>query len=369
MSGDNVTYDPATHGHRTWGEERSPAVNRQQLQQPVICLSLVVLLLAGCGGVQAEPTAVPTSVPPTPTPTSTTEAPTLVPPTPTPRSTTAGDSHYRFTLGDYKCVCLYDGIYNYGLSEKFAGVPREEVQEALRQHDLPTESARSPYTFLYVNTGEHQVLVDLGNGEGVPNAGRLDRSLEAAGIEPEEIDTVIITHAHPDHIGGTLDADDNLVFARASYYLSKEEWDFWFSESTMDLVPKWHVRLARKSLEALQDRITLLEGEAEIVPGIRAIPAPGHTPGHMVVAVSSGDEQLLYIGDTATHILHLEHRDWRPSYDILPEEAIASQRQILDLATAEGALVVATHFFPFPSLGTVVQKGEGWQWQPIATTE
>jgi glyoxylase-like metal-dependent hydrolase (beta-lactamase superfamily II) len=272
-------------------------------------------------------------------------------------------------LGDYECVCLYDGIYNYPLKDKFAGVPREEVQAALRQHNLPTESARSPYTFLYVNTGEHQVLVDMGAGEWVPNAGKLDQSLKAAGIEPEEIDTVVITHAHPDHIGGTLDAEDNLVFARASYYISKEEWDFWFSEGTVDLVPKWFVRLARESLEALRGRMTLLEGESEIVPGIRAVPAPGHTPGHMVVSVSSGDEQLLYIGDTATHVLHLEHPDWRPSYDILTEEAIASQRQILDLAAAEGALVVGTHFFPFPSLGTVVKKGEGWQWQPIAVTE
>jgi glyoxylase-like metal-dependent hydrolase (beta-lactamase superfamily II) len=345
-------------------------VNRQQLRQPMICLSLLVLLLAGCGGVQAESTAVPTPVPPTPAPTSTTEAPTSIPPTPTPRRTTAGDSHYRFALGDYECVCLYDGIYNYALSEKFAGVPREEVQEALRQHNLPTESARSPYTFLYVNTGEHQVLMDMGAGEwGGATAGRLDRSLKAAGIEPGQIDTVVITHAHPDHIGGTLDAEDNLVFARAGYYLSEEEWDFWFSEDTMDLVPKWFVRLARKSLEALEDRITLLEGESEIVPGIRAIPAPGHTPGHMVVAISSGDQQLLYIGDTATHVLHLEHPDWRPSYDILSEEAIASQRQILDLAVAEEALVVATHFFPFPSLGIIVKKGEGWQWQPIPTTE
>jgi glyoxylase-like metal-dependent hydrolase (beta-lactamase superfamily II) len=111
--------------------------------------------------------------------------------------------------------------------------------------------------------------------------------------------------------------------------------------------------------------MNLLEGESEIVPGIRVIPAPGHTPGHMVVSVSSGDEQLLYIGDTVVHPLQMEHPDWTLIYDILPEETIASKRQILDLAATDKALVIGQQLTPFPSLGTVVKKGEGWAWQPI----
>jgi glyoxylase-like metal-dependent hydrolase (beta-lactamase superfamily II) len=316
-------------------------------------LELVALLVVGCSGVQVEPTA--------------TAAP--IPPTPGPASMTADDGYYRFMLGDLECVCLYDGVYNYRLKNKFAGVPLEQVQEALRQHHLPTDGARSPYTFLYVNTGEHQVLVDMGAGESAPNVGKLVQSMGQAGIEPEQIDIVIITHAHPDHIGGALDGEGNPVYAHANYHTSKDEWDFWFSDDSMGQVPKWFVRLARKSLEGLQDRINLLEGEAEIVPGIRAIPAPGHTPGHIVVSVSSRDEQLLYVGDTATHILHLEHPEWRPSYDILPQKAIASKRRLFDLAATEKALVVGTHFYPFPSLGTVTKKGEGWQWSPVEPVE
>ena len=326
-------------------------MSRQQLLQSCAWLGLVALLVVGCSRVQA-------GQPEKPTPSS-----------PEPAGRTAADVTYRFMLGDFECICLYDGIHSYTLKDKFAGVPLEQVQEALRQHDLPTESARSPYTFLYIDTGEHQVLVDMGAGNSVPNAGKLVQSMNKAGIEPEQIDTVIITHAHPDHIGGTLNGEGKLVYPNASYYLSKDEWDFWFSEDSEVQVPKWFVRLARESLESLQDRINLLDGETEIVPGIHAIPAPGHTPGHMVVSVSSGDEQLLYIGDTATHILHLEHPDWRPSYDILPQEAVTSNRQIFDLAAAEKALVVGTHFFPFPSLGTVVKKGEAWQWQPTKMIE
>lgn len=142
-------------------------------------------------------------------------------------------------------------------------------------------------------------------------------------------------------------------------------WDFWFSEDSMDQVPKWFVRLARKSLESLHDQVSLLEGESEVMPGIRVIPAPGHTPGHVVVSVSSGAERLLYIGDTATHILHLEHPDWRPGYDILPDLAVVSSRQIFDLAADQQVLVVGTHSYPFPSLGTVAKQGEGWRWNSI----
>lgn len=118
----------------------------------------------------------------------------------------------------------------------------------------------------------------------------------------------------------------------------------------------------------MRDRLTLVDHASEIIPGIRVIPAPGHTPGHIVVQVSSGDAQLLYIGDVVLYPLHLEHPDWLPIYDILPEEAAASKRAIFDRAAEEGALVIGQHFPPFPSLGRVVKKEAGWEWQPIEMT-
>ncbi len=274
---------------------------------------------------------------------------------------------YRFRLGDFECACLSDGSWDYSTQKLFANVPGEQLQAALRQRNLPLETITTPYTYLYANTGEHQVLVDMGAGDYLaPRTGKLLHSMNAAGIEPAQIDTVVITHAHPDHIGGALDVRGQPVYANASYYMSQVEWSFWFSDASRALAPERYVNLARRNLEPLRNRMNLLEPEAEIIPGVSAIPAPGHTPGHMGVRISCGKEQLFYIGDTAIHPLHLEEPDWVPLYDLLPEEAVASKHRVFGWAAAEKAWVIGQHFPPFPSLGNVIKNGKVWQWQPIA---
>ncbi len=286
---------------------------------------------------------------------------------------------YPFSLGRFHCLSLRDGALNYPLESFFSNVPRQEVVEVLRQNHLPTDYITTPYTCLFVDTGQHRVLIDTGAGnlgagasKMFPNidhtttvTGELLGNLAAAGIEASTVDTVIVTHAHPDHIGGTLDARGKLLYGDAHYFVPRAEWEFWTATTAANQAPASMVDIARRNLEPMRERLTLVEDGEEIVPGIRVVATPGHTPGHIALEIGSDDETLLHISDVVLHPLHLEHPDWRPVFDLQPDEAAASKRRTFDRAAAEELLVFAHHFPPFPNLGRVRKYDRGWQWEPL----
>lgn len=274
---------------------------------------------------------------------------------------------YPFRVGSFECFAFCDGAADYTLESMVTNAARSDVEAYLVAHGLRTDLIHTPYTYLYVNTGKHKILVDMGAGNLFRTTGRLLKSMDQAGIAPKFVDSIFISHAHPDHVGGALNDQDEMIFSNATYYICQNEWDFWFSEQAINQVAESFISFARQKLTPLQERTVLIEKEKEIMPGVDVIFASGHTPGHMVVSFKSEGEQLLYTGDTVLHPLHLERPDWLPIYDILPELASLSKSHIFDLAAATKSLVLGQHFPPFPNLGYVVKKEIGWTWQPIQT--
>ena len=284
---------------------------------------------------------------------------------------------YRFKLGTFECIVVSDGTFAYPHPAKifFANAPKERLERVLSEHNIDPEQWEqhvTPYLCLVINTGEHRVLVDTGAGGLAPTTGKLVPNLQNEGIAPKDIDTVILTHGHPDHIGGNIDSEGKPAFPNARYIIWKDEWDFWTSEPNLaELKIDEHLKellitFARNNLLPIQDQLNLVDRETEILPGIRTVAAPGHAPGHMAVTISSDSEQLMCTSDTVLLQIHLEQPDWYAAVDFAPEQAIATRRRLLNWAAAERALVLAFHF-PFPGLGYAVKKGEAWQWEPIET--
>ena len=281
---------------------------------------------------------------------------------------TQAPGYYRFMLGDFEITALSDGTLALPVDKVLHTQP-ERVQAALRDQHIGLPAETSVNAFL-INTGSKLVLVDAGAGTlWGPTAGKLLASLKAAGYTPEQVDEVYITHLHTDHIGGAV-ANGAPVYANAIVRADQREVDYWLSKAHAAAAPagdKGAFEGAVASMEPLlkAQRFKALSGDTDLVPGVRAVAAHGHTAGHTVYLVESQGQTLYLIGDLI-HVGAVQFPD--PTVTIISDtdRKLAREQRIstFSRAAGEGAMIGAAHL-SFPGVGYVKPAGQGYQWMPI----
>lgn len=277
----------------------------------------------------------------------------------------------QFRVGEFRCVAVSDGALAYPPPVLLANTRDEVRSKELLELGEDPEQIILPYTCLYVDTGRNKMLFDTGIGQGIgPDAGKLLESLGEAGVRPTEIDTVVLSHGHPDHIGGLTKEDGTLSFPNARHVFWGTEWNYWTSESSLNSIPAGPFRellvsFPRKNLPPIKPNLDLIDKAGEVAPGVEVIPTPGHTVGHISFGITSGNDRLLVIVDVAVHRLQLTHPDWVTSVEFCPRTATATRRSLLDQAAVDKVRVMAYHL-PFPGLGRIAANGSAWHWEPDA---
>jgi glyoxylase-like metal-dependent hydrolase (beta-lactamase superfamily II) len=281
---------------------------------------------------------------------------------------------YRLKVGDLEVTALYDGTRAFdphwlnGTKATMDGVVNA-LQEDPRLLDVSDEG-------FMVNTGKQRILVDAGAGSwwGGGVLGRLEGSLRSAGYTPEEIDIVLITHLHSDHVGGLTTQDGKRVFPNADVYVAKAESDFWLSTEIAAKAPK-DVQPFFQSARAIAapyikaGKWHTFNGSETIVDGMQLVPLPGHTPGHTGYEFSSKGQKILFCGDIIhAQRVQLQHPEVTAVFDIDQNAAAATRLQLLPKLAREDVLIAGPHM-PFPALGRLRKEGTGYSWVPVVFTD
>jgi glyoxylase-like metal-dependent hydrolase (beta-lactamase superfamily II) len=278
----------------------------------------------------------------------------------------------RMKVGDVEVVSLIDGIARRPLGEEFVkNAPIAEVRALLASQNLPTDYIDVPFTPFLVIAGGRRILMDTGLGEfGGPTTGKLLENLRAAGVQPGDIDTVLITHFHGDHINGLRNKAGEFVFPKAKVLVPAPEHAFWMDDAKMNAAPegmKGAFQNARRVFAQMPaDKLVRFEPGGEVAPGIRSVAAFGHTPGHTLFQLQSGGQSFFYVGDlTNVPALFARNPDWAVTFDMDAEAARKVRRETLQRIVDSKAMIGGFHF-PFPAFGNAVVQGSGYAFQPVA---
>lgn len=270
---------------------------------------------------------------------------------------------YSFKVGNFECSVLLDGVSvigRAGVLKRFPDASEADYDRVVTAMGVSLDDAVSSFNLLAIKTNEGVILVDTGEG-GRPKGGSLLASLKLAGITPEAVTQIIISHADGDHIYGLLSADHEPVFPNAAYVIARDERVFW-QQRIADSTPAQQPFLTLMETRGLR----LIERDAAILPGISAIMLPGHTPGHTGVLVESEGAKLFYLADVIHQPMQFAHPEWSPTYDVDTTRSVPTRRAALGRVADEAMLALFYHL-PFPGLGHIQRApdGKGFLWQPL----
>jgi glyoxylase-like metal-dependent hydrolase (beta-lactamase superfamily II) len=274
---------------------------------------------------------------------------------------------YRFKLGTIEITVISDGTLAFPAETLWLDRAEDARGLLTSTFQLPRPVGLEINTIL-VNTGDKLVLIDAGCGvdKFQKTTGRLLGNLAAAGYTPGDIDTILFTHFHFDHLWGISDHENaSLLFPSAEFVASETEFAFWSAPDLADkLPPEQQPRVTQANLKLASPRLRLIKAKAEVVPGVTTFGTPGHTPGHIAVNISSGSEELLLTGDVVVNsAVSFLHPEWPFGFDIDVPLATKTRLAFLDRAAADKTLVGSYHL-PFPGFGHVVREGNAYRWLP-----
>lgn len=277
--------------------------------------------------------------------------------------------HWRYKVGAFEVTTIAD-------SEAFIDGPfpliggnaaEEDVRRLMRENLLPEGRYQPGFSPTLVNTGRELVLFDTGNGENGfvprPEGGWLARELAPAGFKAEDVDVIVLSHGHPDHVGGLMEGGKPL-FPNARYVIGQIEYDYWAPDGKHAGELEKMAAVFRANTKAIADRFTFLKPGDDVVPGIRAVEAYGHTPGHLNFLIESGGKAIYFWGDCAHHqVASLAQPDWHCVFDIDKEQGAATRKRVYDMLATERLPIIGYHM-PFPSVGYVERQGSAYRWLP-----
>lgn len=270
---------------------------------------------------------------------------------------------YQFQVGEFQISILSDGFFPVDPAVFAVNEEPGFVRSLLDLHYFPEGPVSAAINVPLVRTADALILFDTGAGFLGEIVGKLPGALAQIGISPTDITHVLYTHGHSDHTAGALAADGTPAFPNATYMMNQVEWDFWFAQPSSNTVD-----FVQNQLSVPESQTELFAAGNEILSGVHAIDAPGHTPGHTAYLLESGGQRLLIAGDTSLHyLLNLKHPEYHAQFDTDGSLAEETRKLILNWTSDERIRISAYHF-PFPGIGHAVRSrvlGEIWDWTPV----